>query len=145
MKTLKFNIIALIALAIGFASCGGAPSSSEFVGKYQLIKVEDENDESAEVTECDEMTIWHFTNEEAEPLVDGTEVKKVIATAPDECKYYGFDSKWTTKDGKLFISSVRTGGMGGGSNAGLFEIKEKTDDKLVLKIMKKTYTLEKVE
>lgn len=145
MKTLSLNLAVLLIFALGACSGGGSASTEDFTGEWKLTKIEKEGDAEASVTDCDKKTHWHFKDEKAEPLGDGTEVMKVVAKAPDNCKFYGFDSKWTTKDGKLFISSIKTGGMGGGSKAGLFDIKEHTDKKLVLHMMKTTFTLEKVK
>jgi hypothetical protein len=46
-------------------------------------------------------------------------------------------------DSKIFISSCRIGGMGGMSLAGLMEIVELTEDKLVLSAMDKKITLKR--
>jgi hypothetical protein len=100
-----------------------------------------ESSEAVELNACDSSTKWNFTEEDAGTLGDGTAVKKIIAKAPESCKFYGFDSKWTmTEDGKLFISSTKVGGIGGPSNAGLFDVEELTNDKLVLKILRNRYT-----
>lgn len=100
-----------------------------------------ESGEAVELNACDSSTKWNFTETDAGTLGDGTAVKQIIAKAPESCKFYGFDSKWTmTEDGKLFISSTKVGGIGGPSNAGLFDIEELTNDKLVLKILRNRYT-----
>lgn len=92
-------------------------------------------------TECDAQTTWHFTSEKADPLGDGTEVMKLVVTAPDDCTFYGFEATWTTtNDGNLFISSTRVGGMGGSSNAGQFEVVELTDKQMTLKSFSNVYS-----
>lgn len=126
-----------------FTSCGGGGNKmNQIQGVWKLISLTN-NSETVDLSDCDKQTTWNFTLEDDEALGDGTEVKKVIAKAPDNCKYYGFDAKWTVKDGKLFISSSRIGGMGGISLAGLMEVTELTDSRMVLKIMKNELTFEK--
>jgi len=141
------NAIFILGLFVSASliSCGGGNSSSthDVEGVWTLSNLEKEGEGTVELTECDDQTKWNFTKEKAEALSDGTEVMQLKAVAPDGCKFFGFDSKWTEKDGKLFISSVRVGGMGGVSNAGMFEVVESTPNKLVLKIMKNKYTLTK--
>jgi hypothetical protein len=141
--------IVFLALAIIFFSCSnntekGAWSEEDIAGIWKLEKViKTETNEEVKLTDCDLQTEWNFTNEEAEALGDGTEVKKIVATAPDDCKWYGFDSKWTVKDENLFISSTRIGGIGGLSFAGLFKIVEITEAKMVVEILKHQYTFVK--
>lgn len=148
-----FYALAFMAI-IGFVSCNQNGSSKKtsglsvdkVVGEWKLVKLEelaDEGDKAIELQECDKQTVWKFTKEEAGALGDGTEVMKVIATAPGGCKWYGFDSKWTTKDGQLFISSTKVGGIGGPSTAGLFDVKELSGNNMVLEILKYRYTFEK--
>lgn len=126
-----------------FTSCGGGGNKmNQIQGVWKLTSFTN-NSETVDLTDCDKQTTWNFTQEGDEPLGDGTEVKKLTAKAPANCEYYDFDSKWTVKDGKLFISSSRIGGMGGSSLAGLMEIAELTDSRMVLKIMKKELVFEK--
>lgn len=136
---LNFFVIASLV------SCGGGSSApaNDIEGIWTLTKLEKEGEGAVELTECDEQTKWNFTKEKAEALSDGTEVMQLKAEAPDDCKFFGFDAKWTEKDGEIFISSTRIGGMGGVSNAGMFEVVESTPNKLVLQIMKNKYTLTK--
>ena len=146
MKNLVFAILSafiLISCSNG-GSSGGGISEEDVIGKWNLKEVKNtETGEAIELQECDLNTPWEFTDEQLEPLGDGTEVKKVVATAPEGCKWFGFDSKWTVKDGQLFISSSKIGGMGGQSHAGLFDIIELTENKMVLEILRHQYTLEK--
>jgi hypothetical protein len=140
MKTIKFGLFALTAAL--FVACGGGGEKEKIAGEWNLTGFSDDG-KKVELTDCDQQTIWNFTTESAEALGDGTAVHKLNAKAPEECKFYSFDSKWTVKDGSLFISTSRIGGMGGFSMAGLMDIVELTDNKLVLKSMKKELTLEK--
>ena len=139
------NLTVVFALFLGafLTSCGVGDSSAakKITGEWTLTQLEKEGEGAIELKDCDKQTKWNFTKEKAEPLGDGTEVMKVVAKAPEGCKFFGFDSKWMMKDGQLFISSVKVGGMGGSSNAGMFNIVESTPNKMVLKIMSNTYTL----
>lgn len=140
------NLVIVLLSAFVMFSCsnGGGVKEESIVGKWNLKEVKNvETGALVELKECDLNTPWEFLNEEAEALGDGTEVKKVVATAPADCKWFGFDSKWTMKDGKLFISSSKIGGMGGQSHAGMFDVKEITEAKMVLEILKHQYTFEK--
>ncbi len=139
MKKIKLGLIALIT--VFFVSCGGG-QKEKIAGQWNLKGFTD-NGEKVELTDCDKQTTWNFTKESAEALGDGTEVQKLIGSAPEECEYYSFDSKWTIQGGKLFVSTSRIGGMGGFSFAGLMEIVEVSDSKLVLRTFKKEITLEK--
>lgn len=143
MKDIFFFFSAMALVLVIGCSAGG--SSEAFVGSWQLDGYTDRDGNAVELSDCDKKTVWNFTNESAEPLGDGTKVMKIKATAPEDCKFYGFESKWTPKDGQLFISSVRAGGMGGPSNAGMFTIKEQSADRLVLEIMGIQYTLKKAK
>jgi hypothetical protein len=139
MKKLKLGLLALTSLLI--VSCGGV-SNDQIAGEWKLTGFSD-NGENVELSDCDKQTTWNFTTEAAETLGDGTAVQVLKGQSPDNCEYYSFDSKWTVRDGGLFVSTSRIGGMGGFSLAGLMEIVELTDNKLVLKSMKKEITLEK--
>lgn len=140
MKRFSFFLGAL-ALTTLFA-CGGGVNTDAFVGEWTLTSHTDDGS-ATELTECDTQTKWNFTADKAEPLADGTEVMTLSAKAPDDCKWYGFDAKWTVKNGQLFISTTKIGGMGGNSNAGMFTIVEQTPNKLVLEILGDQYVLEK--
>lgn len=123
-------------------SCGGDGTKDQIAGEWKLTQLT-VGEETFELTECDKQTVWNFTTESAEPLGDGTAVQTLSATAPDECKWFGFDSSWTVIDGQLFISTSRIGGMGGISIAGVMDILELTDTKMVLQSMDKELTFEK--
>lgn len=139
MKIIQVGVLAILALL--FVACGGA-KQDKIKGEWKLSALVNDG-EKVELTDCDKQTTWNFTEESAEALGDGTEVQKLIGSAPEECEYYSFDSKWTVKDGKLFVSSSRIGGMGGISLAGMMDIVELTESKLVLETMGKEITLEK--
>ena len=140
MKNLLFALFACIL----FSCSGGGNKEKAITGTWKLVTLENTKDgEAPELKECDKKTIWKFSKDKAEPLGDGTEVMKLKAKAPDGCKWQGFDSKWTVKDGNLYISSTKVGGMGGISNAGMFTIKEINDKKMVLEILRHRYVFEK--
>lgn len=111
-------------------------------GSWKLIGLEGEKVPEG-ATDCDRRTEWNFTKEKMEPLGDGTEVYKLVVTAPEDCKWYDFEAKWTEVDGQLFISSTRVNGMGGISNAGLFEIVEGKNDQMVLEILGTRYSFQR--
>lgn len=137
MKFLHFATVAFGLVLL--TACGGGPKD-QIVGVWTLAGLTDAG-AAVELTECDQQTTWNFTTETAEALSDGTAVQKLEAKAPESCDHYGFDAKWTTKDGQLFVSTSRIGGVGGVSLAGLMEIVEATESKLVLKSMKRQITL----
>jgi hypothetical protein len=140
MKNVKIGIVFLVTLFL--AACGGGNQKNQITGEWTLSAYTNDG-ETIELTDCDKQTKWNFTTEAAEALGDGTEVQKLSATAPDNCEYYGFDAKWTVKDGKLFVSTSRIGGMGGSSLAGLMEILELSANKMVVKTMKRELTFTK--
>lgn len=137
----KITLGLLLLTSVLFVSCGGG-QKEKIAGEWKLTNFTDKG-EPIELTECDKQTTWNFTKEGDEALADGTQVQKLIGSAPEECEYYSFDSKWTVQDGKLFVSTSRIGGMGGSSFAGLMEIVELSDTKMVLRTFKKEITLEK--
>lgn len=138
MNHLIFFLIGLVALL--FTSCQENNGQIDQVaGTWKLTSFENDGGK-VELSECDIQTTWNFTKDIGDPLSDGTEVKKLNATAPENCEYYGFNSKWTVKDGQLFISSSRIGGMGGYSLAGMMKIKELSNDTMVVQFMKKVLT-----
>jgi len=139
MRKLKFGILAMTTVL--FVACGGV-KQDKIAGEWKLTGLTNDG-EKVELTDCDKQTTWKFTEVSAESLADGTKVQKLIGAAPDDCKFYSFDSKWTVKDGKLFVSTSRVGGMGGLSMAGMMDIVELTNNKLVLNSMGKEITLEK--
>ena len=139
MKTIKFGLFAIVALL--FIACGGG-QKDKIVGEWKL-KEFTRDGKTIELTDCDRQTVWDFTTTDAEPLSDGTKVQQLKGESPKECKFYNFDSKWMVKDGEIFISSCRIGGMGGMSLAGLMEIVELTDDKLVVSSMDNQITLDR--
>jgi hypothetical protein len=130
------SIVFFVFAIILFTSCNNDNKKNQISGEWTLSSY-NINGEKVELTDCDEKTTWNFTLESAESLGDGTNVHKLNAKAPDNCKYYGFDAPWTIKDGKLFISSSRIGGMGGSSLAGLMDIIEISESKMMLAMMKK--------
>lgn len=135
-------ILLFISFAALITSCKSGDQKDQISGEWTLSSFSS-NGESEELTECDKNTTWNFTMEPAEALGDGTEVYKLMASAPDDCKYYGFDAKWTVKDGKLFISTSRIGGMGGNSLAGMMEIKKLSGNLMVIKTLKKELTFKR--
>lgn len=140
MKKLKLGVLVMTSLL--FVACGGGVKQDKIVGEWKLAGLTN-NGEKVELTDCDKQTTWNFTEVSAESLADGTKVQILIGSAPDDCKFYSFDSKWTVKDGKLFVSTSRIGGMGGLSLAGMMNIVELTDKNLVIETMGKEITLEK--
>jgi len=119
-------------------------ATQSFVGTWKLMSYVDKQGEALELSECDIATVWTFTEEPDEPLGDGTEVQKMMAVAPDDCKYYGFEAKWTTLNDQIFISKTKIGGIPGPSMAGLFKVVEHSADKMVLTILGATYTFSRV-
>ncbi len=140
MNIFRISFFATATLLL--MACGSGIDQSKIAGEWKLTKFSKDGNK-VELKACDKQTTWNFTTEAAKPLGDGTETKKIKAEAPDKCKYFGFDSKWTTTDGQLFISSTRIGGMGGFSLAGRMDIIELKDQKMVLKLNKFKLTLEK--
>lgn len=153
------NLLFLLA-AVLIASCGSKDDKEkesipekDILGKWKLIKVEESKDNPmAEhrggiytMDECDTQTVWEFLDEDDEPLSGGTKTKKIIATAPEACEWYGFESKWALAGGKVFISSTRVGGIGGPSYAGRFSVKTSADNTLELTMDYVSYTFEKAE
>lgn len=161
MRQLRIGLVLMIALV--FASCTDNGQESQNEGTQEEGQVVEKSEVSegdkvagtwtlssfvddgkvVELTECDEKTTWNFTTESAETLGDGTAVQKLNAVAPEECEYYSFDAKWTVQNGQLFVSTSRIGGLGGNLLAGLMKIKELTDNKLVVEIMKKELTFKR--
>ncbi|MFW5687407.1 MAG: lipocalin family protein [Bacteroidota bacterium] len=137
----KTGIIIYIVILF-IVSCTGEDKKSQIIGEWNLTNFTD-NDVKVELTECDKQTVWHFTSEDAEPLGDGTRVYTLTGKAPDNCKWYGFDSKWTLNEGQLFVSTSKIGGMGGVSLAGMMDIMELTENKMVLTSMDREITLER--
>lgn len=124
----------------GDGEANGSSTSATIEGEWKLVNFESDGS-NEKFTECDEQTVWNFTGEAADPLQDGTETQKIVATAPEDCKFFGFESNWALPaDGQVYITSTRVGGTGGASNAGLFNIEELTADKLVLKAFSNVYT-----
>lgn len=140
MKKLTIGFVILTVILM--TSCDNNSQKDKITGEWTLSSFSNK-EEAIELSDCDKNTTWNFTNESAESLDDGTEVNKLNAVAPENCKYYGFDAKWTEIDGKLFISSSRIGGMGGNSFAGLMEIKEISKDIMVIETMKKKLTFKR--
>ena len=141
-----FFILTLVAF---LGACSGGDSkdggkeytTKDFAGTWKIVDAQ--GDRVKPLTDCDNQTEWNFTEEEVEPLQDGTRVMQLSVTAPSSCEFYDFEAKWTVNGGKLFMSTTRTGGVGGNSFAGLFEIKEKTDKKFTVEIKGRTMTFEK--
>ncbi len=140
MNRFRFRFFAITTLLL--MACGSGVDQSKIAGNWKLTQFSKDGNK-VELKDCDKKTTWNFTTEAAKPLGDGTKTKKLKAEAPEDCKYFGFDSKWTITDEKLFISSTRIGGMGGSSLAGSMEIVELKDQKMVLKLNKFKLTLEK--
>lgn len=139
MKVLKLMLLALPVVML--ISCGGS-GNEKIEGDWNLSGFS-EDGAAVELTECDLQTVWHFTKEPAERLGDGTAVQILKAEAPADCKFFGFDAKWTVKDGQVFISTSRIGGIGGISLAGLMDIVESTPNKLVLKSRSRELTFQR--
>ncbi|MGB0934278.1 MAG: lipocalin family protein [Lishizhenia sp.] len=137
MKRLVY-VSALASLFLFSCSNGGSEKINKITGKWTLKSFVNKAGEN-KTTACDSKTVWNFTQVDASPLSDGTEVMQLTATAPDNCKWYGFDAGWTIKDGKIFISTTNVGGMGGNSSAGIFEIIRLADSEMTLKIMGNQY------
>ena len=144
---MKYLFLILTTLLIACSGSSPQKNTPSVTGTWKLISLEsiDNSKQVKPLTDCDAQTLWQFTEEKVEPLNDGTEVMKVIAKAPDNCKWFGFESKWTMQGEKLFISSTQVGGMGGSSNAGLFNMTMPESGKMVLQILHLKYTFEKQE
>lgn len=146
MKKLLF-ILGVFALA----SCGNrGVDEADIIGDWTLSSYTEgeenpflKNLGPLEITDCDRKTVWHFLADDAETLADGTEVKVLRAEGAEGCKFYDFESSWAVKSGKLFISTTSIGGIGGRSYAGLFDIEEFGDGKMVLEISDATMTFMK--
>ncbi len=133
----------------------GAAKESDLVVEAKSLKKEDilgdwvlvdfnRTGSSFSLKNCDKKTVWHFTNEEAKPLGDGTKMNKLIAEKGEGCKkWFGFKSSWVIYKGKLFISSSSIGGVGGVSQAGVFDSVVINGDEMILKAQKSTYTFKK--
>jgi hypothetical protein len=146
------QLFILASVLVLFAACNSGTKKSspeinikDVSGKWVLTNFEDpEKNYSFEITDCDKLTVWEFSDNKAESLDDGTETFRLIVTAPDTCEWFDFESKWTvTKSGDIFISSSRIGGLGGLSHAGKFDVKEFSDTQMVLEIMDCIYTFER--
>jgi hypothetical protein len=137
MKHLQIGLFLLTAFLL--TSCSGGSQIDQIAGKWTLASFTN-GAETVELTECDQQTSWDFTTEPAEALGDGTPVQKLSAKSPDNCEFYSFESKWTVDKGKLFISTLRIGGIGGNSLAGLLEIEELSDSKMVVSMRKRKLT-----
>jgi hypothetical protein len=109
------------------------------VGQWKLENIEGDKVKEGTIEECDKNTIWNFTEEAADPLGDGTEVFVLKTTADADCEFRDFQAKWTQLSGQVFISTSKVGGVGGLSNAGLFDILEHSSEKMVLTILGTTY------
>jgi hypothetical protein len=145
MPRSTFFRAALFALPLMWlTACGdGTASGLSPVGEWRFTGYS-ENGVSDKFKDCDARTVWHFSDEAAPPLGDGTKVKKMKATAPDDCMHFGFEASWTMMpEGKLFISTTRIGGVGGSSKAGRFEVVELTDNRMVLALFGSEYVLER--
>lgn len=139
-------IMRLISLlmVVAMVSCGGGNSTSKSVeGIWKLVKLEKEGEGEIPLTECTKTASWNFSSVADEALGDGTETMKLEVKANDGCTTESFDSKWATTENGLFIASTRftvdneTKNM---SFAGLFQIVEQSDNKLIVKSMKNTMT-----
>lgn len=113
------------------------------MGEWRFVGYTEEGPKD-KFTDCDARTVWRFTDEAATPLGDGTAVKKMKATAPEECMHFGFEASWTLlPDGKLFLSTTRMGGVGGSSKAGAFKVDTLDDTRMVLAMFGATYRFER--
>lgn len=142
------RIIFILSIAL-FVACGKGKDSDNGLsidnvkGDWKLIEYE-KTDYDFELKDCDKISVWKFTDEKAEPLGDGTEVYKLIVEKGENCKkWFGFESKWTINNGKLFISQTSIGGVGGVSHAGLFESVNFEGDKMIVKVKNSTITFQK--
>ncbi|MFN2396742.1 MAG: hypothetical protein ABR597_13760 [Bacteroidales bacterium] len=153
INLMKIGFLVVVMLAV--ASCGGQMSGDnssktsagghsvdDVAGEWKFVNFESDGS-NEKFTECDARTVWYFTKEKGENLTDGTEVMKMEAVAPEDCKWFGFEANWTMLPDGIFISTVRVGGLGGFSNAGTFSIEQLDDERLVLKIFENVYTLER--
>lgn len=149
MKTSSlFGMLATI-LMFGLYACSSEANSDTTtigpspVGEWRFTGYSDDA-RRPKFTDCDARTVWRFSNEAAPHLADGTKVKHMTATAPDECEHFGFEATWTMlPDNMLFLSTTRMGGVGGASFAGRFKVKELTEERMVLEVFKSTYTFER--
>lgn len=142
MKNLLFALLAFSLLLLASCSSGNG-FNEKVVGEWKLISFTDKG-QAIELKDCDNQTVWNFKNTKAESLGDGTEVYELEATTGDGCKWFDFQSKWTMKEGNLFISSSRIGGMGGVSLAGTMEIVSLDDKNMEWAFMNKKLVFEKL-
>jgi len=142
MKNFSFTLLAFSLLFLASCSSGGG-LNEKVVGKWKLTSFTDKG-EDIELKDCDNQTVWNFKNTKAEPMGDETEVYELEATTSEGCKWFDFESKWTMKEGKLFISTSRIGGMGGSSLAGAMELVSLDDNNMEWVFMKKKLVFEKL-
>lgn len=147
------NKLFLFFIVFALSSCGSGGVSTETVsGKWKLISYEEGDDNPFkknlgvfEITDCDKASVWQFTNEDSDPLDDGTEVKVLKVKAAEDCNFYDFESKWAVKGNDLFLTATSLGGIGGRSYAGLFDIIELDELNMVIQISDATLTFKKLD
>lgn len=117
-----------------------AKSAGSIVGSWKLSAIEKEGEGMLELSACDQQKVFEFTEEADEPLGDGTEVMKLNVSAEGDCSSESYMAKYTSVNGQLYISKLRTDGL---SNSGLFNILEQNSEMLKIGVMKHTYTFTK--
>lgn len=118
-------------------------SIADIKGNWILVEFE-RTGSDFNLNECDKQTIWQFKGINAKPMVDGTEMYKLVAKKGAECdKWFGFESAWVVYKGKLFITSSTIGGVGGISQAGVFDNAVFENDKMILTAQKSKYTFQR--
>lgn len=119
------------------------PYESEMGGPWRLISCT--KGKESVMVDCDKSAVWTFTEEQSEPLADGTEVfRLVVSSLVGDCDDSVFEAKWRDmRDGKVFISKAKVGGFGGLSMSGMMEVMELGADRMELMVQDVYFVFER--
>ncbi len=115
-------------------------SADDVIGTWQLVKFKHgpQSKKRKPLTSCDTSMPWVFYK-------DSLSNKLLLKCEKIEnCDDYGFESEWLFNGSSLIIKKSKIMGLGGISSSGKFNLKELTEEHMVLEFMKHLYVFRRI-
>ncbi len=116
-------------------------SADDIIGSWQLTRFKHgpQSKNRKPLTACDTSMPWVFYK-------DSLSNKLLLKCEKTEnCAEFGFESEWLFNVNSLIIKKTKIMGFGGLSSSGKFNLKEITEEHMVLEFMKHLYVFRRIK